>query len=306
MIYTVTLNPAIDYVIEVPDFKEGQLNKTNKELSFPGGKGINVSRVLHELGVSSKNLGFIGGFTGQFIASELEHLGLCQDFITVDGDTRINIKLKSEAETEINGLGPVITKEDTLALIQKIEELTQSDWLVLSGSLPTGIDKDIYTKLAQIADDKHIPFVVDISDKSLFDILKYQPMLVKPNEHELAELFDTTFTSFDDLVVHGKKLLAMGAKNVLITMGKDGAILINEVGTYQVDGLKGTLINSVGSGDSVVAGFISQLSQGKNTLLALRYGIASGSATAFNQDLATLVDIERLLDQVVIKVIEEN
>lgn len=305
MIYALTLNPAIDYVISVPGFEEGKLNKTKKEYKFPGGKGINVSRVLAQLGVQSQNLGFIGGFTGKFIEEQLINHGLQNNFIHVSGDTRINIKLKGEEETEINGLGPSIKQEDLDDLNVQISSLTPEDWLILSGSLPMGVPKDIYVTLSKMAHEQQVPFVVDISDDSLFDVLKYRPSLIKPNEHELADLYNVEFKTFEEMLPYGEKLVQQGARNVIISMGANGAVLFNETGIYRAKGLTGTLVNSVGSGDSVVAGFVSQLSQGKDAVTAFKTGIACGSATAFSADLATSEEINQQLSRVEIDVLKE-
>ncbi|UUV98501.1 1-phosphofructokinase [Vagococcus luciliae] len=305
MIYALTLNPAIDYVINVPGFEEGKLNKTKKEYKFPGGKGINVSRVLAQLGVQSQNLGFIGGFTGKFIEEQLINHGLQNNFVHVSGDTRINIKLKGEEETEINGLGPSIKQEDLDDLNVQISSLTPEDWLILSGSLPMGVPKDIYVTLSKMAHEQQVPFVVDISDDSLFDVLKYRPSLIKPNEHELADLYNVEFKTFEEMLPYGEKLVQQGARNVIISMGANGAVLFNETGIYRAKGLTGTLVNSVGSGDSVVAGFVSQLSQGKDAVTAFKTGIACGSATAFSADLATSEEINQQLSRVEIDVLKE-
>ncbi|MGX7025613.1 1-phosphofructokinase [Vagococcus hydrophili] len=298
MIYTVTLNPAIDYVIRVPEFQVDQLNKTTEEYKFPGGKGINVSRILKNLDVESINLGFVGGFTGSFIRNKLSEERLITDFIEVPGDTRINIKLKSDVETEINGQGPTIESVHLHALKSQLSDCTSSDLIVFSGSIPKGVSEDIYTELVQLVSELNIPFVVDISSEKLLDILKFSPTLIKPNHHELADIFNTSFNSFEEMIPYGQKLVAMGAENVLLSMGKDGAALFNETGVYRAPGLVGQLKNSVGSGDSMVAGFVSQLSQEKEILEAFKYGVASGSATAFNDDLAPGKDILALVEKV--------
>lgn len=303
MIYTVTLNPAIDYVISVSHFVEGKLNKTEVEHKFPGGKGINVSRVLKQLGVPSTNLGFIGGFTGDFICTRLEEEALLTNFVTVEGDTRINIKLKSQSETEINGQGPVISEDKLGELKSQIQSLTPDDLLVLSGSIPRGVPSDVYVSLVQLASENKVPFVVDISSGTLFELLPYGPELIKPNHHELGELFQTSFESIEDMIPYGTKLVDMGAKHVLVSMGKDGAMLFNQQGVYRAYGLTGNLKNSVGSGDSMVAGFVSQYSNHREVIDAFRYGVAAGSATAFSDDLATGEAIINLLEQVNIETI---
>lgn len=305
MIYTVTLNPAVDYVIQVPNFEEGKLNLTEMEHKYPGGKGINVSRVLNQLGIESVNLGFIGGFTGRFIQEKLYEEQLGTDFITVKGDTRINIKLKSQLETEINGKGPGITIENINQLKNKLKQLKKEDLVVFSGSIPKGVSESIYLELVNEISQREIPFVVDISSQQLLELLPCKPILVKPNHHELATIFETSFNSFEEMLPYGEKLIEKGAQNVLLSMGKDGAVLFTHTGIYQVEGLKGTLKNSVGAGDSMVAGFISQLVQNQDLLTCFKYGVASGSATAFSNDLGTKETILELVNQIQIKTIKE-
>ncbi len=306
MIYTVTLNPAIDYVIKVPNFKQDQLNKTAEEYKFPGGKGINVSRILKNLNVESTNLGFVGGFTGSFIREKLSEEQLLTNFIEVPGDTRINIKLKSDVETEINGQGPMIEKIHLDALKAQLSDATSEDLVVFSGSIPKGLSEDVYLELVKLLHADNIPFVVDISSEKLLDILPHKPVLIKPNHHELADIFHTKFTTFEEMIPYGKKLVEMGAENVLLSMGKDGAALFNKSGVYRAPGLTGVLKNSVGAGDSMVAGFVSQYASQKDVLTAFTYGVASGSATAFNDDLALGKDILALVEKVNINQVEKN
>lgn len=305
MIYTVTLNPAIDYVIKVPDFSEGILNKVQKEFKYVGGKGINVSRVLNEFGITSKNLGFVGGFTGQFVKESLKEMNLAEDMISVSGETRINIKLKAKVETEINGTGPVVLPQNLATFMDQITSLEREDWLVLSGSIPTGVPKDIYVKLAKIASEKKSKLVIDISDQSMFDLLKYRPVLVKPNQKELGELFKVELNTVSDIIPYAERLVELGALNVLVSMGEDGALLFNQKGVYRAEGVQGVLVNSVGAGDSVVAGFISEVSKGSSVMAAFKKGIASGSATAFSEDLATKKAVTALLEDVHIYAIKE-
>lgn len=298
MIYTVTLNPAIDYVIRVPEFKLDELNKTTEEYKFPGGKGINVSRILKNLKVESTNLGFVGGFTGTFIRERLAEERLITNFIEVPGDTRINIKLKSDVETEINGQGPTIEKIHLDALKAQLLDATPEDLVVFSGSVPKGLPDDVYIELVKLVKEEGIPFVVDISNDQLLDILPFNPVLIKPNHHELAAIFNTSFNSFEEMIPYGEKLVEMGAEQVLLSMGKDGAALFNESGVYRAPGLTGVLKNSVGAGDSMVAGFVSQYAKDKDPLKAFTYGVASGSATAFSEDLAVGKDILNLVEKV--------
>lgn len=298
MIYTVTLNPAIDYVIKVPDFQLEHLNKTTEEYKFPGGKGINVSRILKNLKVESTNLGFVGGFTGSFIRNKLSEERLLTDFIEVPGDTRINIKLKSDVETEINGQGPQIEKIHLAALKAQLLDAKKQDLIVFSGSVPKGVSEDIYVELAKVVSENDVPFVVDISSDKLLKILPFKPVLIKPNHHELAEIFEVTFQTFEDMIPYGKKLVEMGAENVLLSMGKDGAALFTQSGIFRAPGLEGTLKNSVGAGDSMVAGFVSQYIEEQDALKAFVYGVAAGSATAFSNDLATGKAIQALVEKV--------
>lgn len=300
MIYTVTLNPAIDHVIRVPELELGALNKIKEEYKFPGGKGINVSRILKKLGQESINLGFIGGRNGVFINEVLTQEGLGTEFVMVSEETRTNIKLKSTTETEINGLGPVIKGEELLALKEQLNQLTQDDLVVFSGSIPPGLKEDIYVELVKLVQEAKVPFIMDISSDTLLDILPLGPELIKPNHHELADIFNADFNTLEDMLPYGKKLLDKGAKNVLVSMGKDGAVLFTSDKIYHAPGIKGELINSVGAGDSMVGGFVSQYAQGKDIVTAFKYGVASGSATAFSQDLATKEDILALVETVTV------
>ncbi|AQP54083.1 1-phosphofructokinase [Vagococcus penaei] len=301
MIYTVTLNPAIDYVIRVPEFKTDQLNKTTEEFKFPGGKGINVSRILKNLGTESINLGFIGGFTGSFVKDALAQEDLRTDFVEVSEDTRINIKLKSDVETEINGQGPTISADSLAELKAQLARTTEKDLVVFSGSIPKGLPHDVYNELIQVVKENNAHFVVDISSDSLFDILPFGPEFIKPNHHELADLFDVTFNSIEDMIPYGKKLIEMGSKNVLISMGGDGALLFTQSGVYRAPGLKGKLKNSVGAGDSMVAGFVNEFVKSNDSIEAFKYGVAAGSATAFSDDLATGEAILSLVSDVAIE-----
>lgn len=302
MIYTVTLNPSIDYIVHVPDLKAGDLNRSEKEAKFPGGKGINVSRILKQLDTPSTPLGFIGGFTGEFIKNKLKADGLTPNFTEIADDTRINVKVKGQSETEINGQGPTLTAENVAALKDTLADLAAGDIVVLAGSIPASLPTDFYQDLITIIHDKGAEFVIDTTGDSLLNSLSEKPLLIKPNHHELADMFNTTFTSTEDMIPYGKDLLARGAKNVLVSLGKDGALLFTNDGIYQSVPIVGTLKNSVGAGDSMVAGFISRLAlEPTNLEEAFRYGLASGSATAFADDLATRQDILDLVPTVTIK-----
>ncbi|RXI99822.1 1-phosphofructokinase [Anaerobacillus alkaliphilus] len=303
MIYTCTLNPSIDYIVEVEDVKLGSLNRATKTAYYPGGKGINVSRVLSRLGSSSTALGYIGGFTGAFIRDVLAKSGIANDFIEVNEPTRINIKLKTGKETEINGLGASITKEEESKLFEKISALSTEDFLVLAGSLPPNVSADFYSLIAKLCFEKNIPFIVDTSGVALEGILHYEPFLVKPNEHELGELFGVAITSLEEAVNYGKKLHEKGPKNVIVSLGSKGAVLINDRVIAHANVPKGELKNSVGAGDSLVAGFVLASVSKKNDLEALKYGIACGSATAFSLDLCEKLDVEKLLPEIKINIL---
>ena len=273
MIYTVTFNPAIDYVIKVDNLTLGQVNRTTREYIFCGGKGINVSHLLANLGVDSVGLGFIAGFTGDVIESGAKELGFKPDFIRVrEGMTRINVKVKSNEESEINGLGPVIHDDELEQMFKKLDELEDGDILVLAGSIPATLPSDVYER-------------IDL----LLNVLKYHPFLIKPNNHELGEMFDVVLKTNDEIVEYAKKLQEKGARNVLVSMAGDGAILITEEGEVHITPCpKGEVKNSVGAGDSMVAGFITgYLRSNGDYNEALKMGTAAGSATAFSEDVAT-------------------
>ena len=300
MIYTVTFNPAIDYVVRMDQFILDTVNRTNAEEIYYGGKGINVSTVLKELGQDSVALGFIAGFTGNEIAQGLKKQGIQTDFICLkEGMSRINVKIKAQQETEINGQGPHIDAQALEALFQKLDLLQKDDVLILAGSIPSSMPEDSYEQIMKRMDGKGILTVVDATKNLLVNVLKYHPFLVKPNNYELGEIFQTVLKTSDEIVEAAKKLQQMGARNVLISMAGDGAILVAENGEiHQIGVPKGTVQNSVGAGDSMVAGFMAGYLEKNDYLYALRLGTASGSATAFSKGLAVKEEIERLLQQV--------
>jgi len=300
MIYTVTFNPAIDYVITVDDFKAGLINRVASEEKFAGGKGINVSRVLNNVGIKSKALGFVGGFTGKFIIDSLESQGVETDFIEISGDTRINVKLKSKEETEINGSGPVIKDEDLNKLFKIVEDLTSNDYLVLSGNVQKSVPSDIYARLQKKCASNNVKVVVDTTGDALVATLANKPFLIKPNNHELGEIFNKELTDTDEIIEYAKKLIVMGAQNVIISMAERGALLICESGVYHATPANGKVQNSVGAGDSVIAGFLAKYSQSNDIIEAFRWGATSGSATAFSKDLCKKEDIEHYLAQVIV------
>ena len=299
MIYTVTLNPSIDYHVRLDQFDLGQVNRIAADDMFPGGKGINVSRILQRLGHSNIALGFIGGFTGDFISDALNQEGILNNFTHIEGVTRINIKLKAQEETEMNGVGPAISAAEIADLKAKLAQVAPHDLVVLSGSIPPSLPADFYNELIDIIKERQGEFVLDTTGDSLLDALAKRPLLVKPNHHELAELFNTQFNSIDELIPYGQELLARGAQNVIVSLGKDGSLLFTADGTYQVEPIRGQLKNSVGAGDSMIAGFLSRLTeQEKDYVEALRYGVAAGTGTAFSDNLATKETILKLLPDV--------
>ncbi|HAQ6489145.1 TPA: 1-phosphofructokinase [Enterococcus faecium] len=304
MIYTVTLNPSIDYIVRVDGLKLGDLNRMKEDFKLPGGKGINVSRILKRIDSQSTALGFLGGFTGEFISKWLEKEQIQSLFTTVKEDTRINIKLKSDTETEINGLGPSISDEEIDELKQALGTVGQGDIVVLSGSAPASLRKGFYQELIDIIREKGADFVIDTTGDDLKNVLVKKPLLIKPNNHELAELYNTTFQSVEEIIPYGKKLLAEGAQNVLISMAGDGALLFTEQGTYKTNVLVRPLKNSVGAGDSMIAGFIGAYSRTKDPIEAFKWGVACGSATAFSDDLAARELIDELLPEVEITKID--
>ena len=301
MIYTVTLNPSIDHVIEMNELQEGIVNKVNIENFYAGGKGINVSKILKEHGVENIALGFISGFTGEFIKNNLEQCGIKNDFINVlNGYSRINMKIKTnENETEINGLGPSISSSNIKDLFNQLEKLSSNDILVLAGSIPPSLSDNFYEEIMKQLSTKNVKIIVDARNNLLLNVLKYSPFLIKPNHHEISEIFNKEIKTIDELIFHGKKLKEMGAQNVLISMGGDGAILITESNEiYRSNIPKGTLKNSVGSGDSMVGGFITGYLKTNDYKEALKLGAASGSATAYSDDLAKISFINELSSQI--------
>lgn len=297
MIYTVTLNPALDYCVYTDNLVMGKTNRSNKESIFFGGKGINVSRVLCELDKNNTALGFVAGFTGDALCDALDSFGVKNDFIKLkSGLTRINVKLKADVETEINAQGPDISTNDISRLYAKLESLTCGDTLVLAGSIPKSMPKDIYEKILSRLYGRGIRFVVDASGELLKNTLKYNPWLIKPNKDELEEICKRNLSSTDDIVRAAKELQQQGAVNVLVSLGKDGAVLVDEHGKiHTCSAIKGIAVNTVGSGDSMVAGFIAGADRGYENALLL--GTVCGAATAFSADLATKEKIDNLLTE---------
>ena len=301
MIYTVTFNPSLDYIVTVDDFKPGLTNRTTSELMLPGGKGINVSIVLGNLGIDNTALGFTAGFTGKEIVKRVEELGVKSDFIPIEeGFSRINLKLKSIDGTEINGSGPVISQEKVDQLMEKLHALTSKDILVLAGSIPSSMPDDIYSKIMAELQDTGAMIVVDATRDLLVNVLQYHPFLVKPNNHELGEIFDVELRTREDVVPYARKLQEMGATNVLVSMAGEGAVLVAADGSVSsAPAPKGTLVNGVGAGDSMVAGFIAGWMEKHSYEHAFHMGVSAGSASAFSELLATKEEIQAIYQQVI-------
>lgn len=297
MIYTVTLNPSIDYIVHLQELTPGITNRTESEEYYYGGKGINVSMVLSQLDLSSTALGFVAGFTGEAIERGVRSERLHTRFIRLkEGISRINIKIKSGEETEINGQGPHITEDDLEQLMLMIDEIEDGDTLVLAGSIPKTMPDDVYERILERVKDKNIRIVVDATKKLLLNALKYRPFLIKPNRQELSEIFGVAINNEDEIEIYAKKLQEMGAQNVLISLGGEGAMLIDRHGNkHRAGTVKGKVVNTVGSGDSMVAGFIAGYLRQNSYPYALKLGSACGNATAFLPGLATKEMINQLL-----------
>ena len=298
MIYTVTFNPALDYAIHVDNYRPGEVNRMSYENILPGGKGINVSIVLKHLGMESTALGFIAGFTGEEIRRRLtEDFGCASDFIVLpSGTSRINVKLKTDTETDINGQGPDIGQEAIDALFAKVDAIADGDVLAISGSIPDSLPDDMYERIMQRLEGRDIRIAVDATRDLLTNVLRYRPFLIKPNNHELGEIYGVTLKTREEVVPYAKKMQERGARNVLISMAGEGAVLVDEEGgVHMHEAPKGTVVNSVGAGDSMVAGFLAGFLQSGDYEQAFRLGISSGSASAFSANLATHDEIMSLL-----------
>lgn len=306
MIYTLTLNPSIDYVIYPKnDLALGELNRFDKNFKYAGGKGINVSRILKELGTNSVATGYIGGFTGDFIVSKLNKEGISNQFIKIDEDSRINVKIKGETETEINGAGPYISDEKQSELVEQFEQLKADDTVILSGSKALGLPIDFYQKLILLIQEQNASFVIDTTGDELLNALSARPLLIKPNQQELEHIYSTDLAHDHDYVRCGKDLLSKGAEHVIISRGKDGAFLVTKQGAFHGQAALGILVNSVGAGDAMVAGFVGKYKETNDSIKAFEYSLACGTATAFKEDLATIEDIEQVLQTVsVIKLLD--
>lgn len=308
MIYTITFNPSLDYIVTVPEFKLGAVNRTEKEILFPGGKGINVSIVLKNLGMESTILGFTAGFTGEEIRRRVQELGCKEELITVEnGYSRINLKLRSKEESEINGMGPVIEQEVINQLYRQLEGLRKGDILVLAGSIPSSMPDTMYSDIMQFLEGKGIQVVVDATRDLLVNVLKYHPFLIKPNNHELGEIFGVELKEKTEVLKYAKKLQEQGARNVLVSMAGEGAVLAAEDGSvYESAAPKGHVVNSVGAGDSMVAGFLYGYLRSEMYKTAFQVGVATGSASAFSENLATKAEVEMVLKTMMSEEVKEQ
>ncbi|MCR5546358.1 MAG: 1-phosphofructokinase [Lachnospiraceae bacterium] len=299
MIYTVTFNPSLDYIVSVDHFKVGEVNRTTEELMFPGGKGINVSMVLKNLGYESVALGFMAGFTGNEIVRLLEERKVTSDFISVqEGISRINVKMRSDEESEINGMGPAIGHEDIQRLYSQLDKLKENDVLVLAGSIPSVMPESMYMDIMKYLEGRNIRIIVDATKDLLLNVLQYHPFLIKPNNHELGEIFGVKLRTKDDVVPYARKMQEKGARNVLVSMAGEGALLVTEEGrVYESMPPKGEVKNSVGAGDSMVAGFLAGYLSSNDYERAFYMGLCTGSASAFSDNLATADEVRDLLTQ---------
>lgn len=298
MIYTLTLNPSIDYVLRIDEFLDGETLRSNSEEKYPGGKGIMVSKLLKNLGEKSVNIGFLGGFTGDFIRKKLNDLGIEEDFTRIEDDSRINVKLKYETETEINAQGPQIKEEEIEEFLNYLDQLQEDDFVIISGSIPKSLGDDFYKVIVNLLEMNNVRFALDTSGKKLFKLLSYKPFLVKPNKKELEEIFDDEIDSNEKIIKYARKLIDQGAENVIVSLGKDGSIFVDNSIAYKAKPIEGKLINSVGSGDSMVAGYIYGYMKGLSKLDSYKLAISCGSATAFSPDIAE----KELIDEIFKKV----
>ena len=298
MIYTVTLNPSIDYIVRLDKVLIGSVNRMDSDDKFAGGKGINVSRVLKRLGIENTATGFIGGFTGKFITDILEEEGISSHFVEVEQDTRINVKIKADAETEINGPGPEISSQKLEELEKFLSSLKSGDTVVFAGSSPKNLGNVVYKKLIGLTRKTGAQVVCDFEGQTLLDSLEFEPLLVKPNNHELGDIFGVKLESLDQIESYARQILDKGAQHVIISMAGDGALLVTRDGAYFAKPIKGNVKNSVGAGDSMVAGFTGEFVRSGDVIQAFKWGVACGTATTFSDDLATADYIKEIYEKV--------
>ncbi|WP_214826274.1 1-phosphofructokinase [Exiguobacterium algae] len=300
MIYTLTLNPSIDYYVTLPEIILGEVNRIQETTQRPGGKGINVSIVLREYEANSVALGFVGGTTGDFIKQALIEQGVQTRFVQVNGNTRMNVKIRAKEETELNASGPQITESELNELKSSVENVQQGDIVVLAGSIPSNLPNTLYRTLAETIRAKGAEFVVDTTKEAMLEVLSLEPLMIKPNHHELGELFDTDIQTFEQALPYAEQLVHRGAKNVIVSFAGDGALLVNSEGAFTANTPKGKLVNSVGAGDSLVAGFVANVNS-RGAKEAFRYAVTTGSASAYTFGLCKKEQIDRLIDEVLVK-----
>lgn len=298
MIYTVTLNPSIDFIVRIDKVEIGKVNRMESDDKFAGGKGINVSRILQRLGIYNTATGFIGGFTGRFVTDSLDAEGIKTKFVAVDQDTRINVKIKADQETEINGTGPVINDYQLAELEAILSSVSADDVVVFAGSAPSNLGNKVYNKLIPLVRETGAQVVCDFEGQTLLDSLVYQPLLVKPNNHELEAIFNVKLNALADVEKYAREILAKGAQNVIISMAGDGALLVTPEAAYFAKSIKGKVKNSVGAGDSMVAGFTGEFVKSGDPIESLKWGVACGTSTAFSDDLATIEFIKETYNKV--------
>lgn len=294
MIYTVTLNPAVDLILHIKNLQPGEIHRTNREYTFPGGKGINVSRMLQRYNTASTALGFAGGFTGDYIKTALKEEGIFTNFIEISKDTRINVKIKNDLETEINGQGPDLERDEIESFLQLFEEMNSEDYVVLSGSKPVSLPGDFYQIIIHRLQKNKVPFIIDTTGQELLDSLDKKPFLIKPNRKELEEIFPGDYNLRETFIHTGEKLLEMGAQNVMISLGREGSYLFTIDEIYKAEPPKGKKINSVGSGDSMIGAFLARFIKNRDLKDAFYHANLAGTATAFTEDLATWEQIKAL------------
>ena len=298
MIYTVTVNPALDYVLQLEKVNRGEVNRTNNDSFLAGGKGINVSQILNQLDVNNTAWGFVGGFTGKELVRQLNQKRIESDFVTISDNTRVNVKIHAEKETEINAAGPDITNQEIVAFKDRLNDLKKGDIVVMSGSLTPSLPTDFYQSLLPTIKEAGAEFVVDTTGQALLDTLEYHPLVIKPNHHELADLFGVTFDSSDVMLEYAQKLLEKGAQNVMVSMAGEGGFLLTQDHVYHAKGAVGTAVNSVGAGDSMIAGFVGTYYKTGDPKEGFRIGMACGAATAFTKDIAVKSQIDAVLPQI--------
>ncbi|WP_242327296.1 1-phosphofructokinase [Lactococcus lactis] len=299
MIYTVTLNPALDYFMNYEELALGEVNRTGKTQISAGGKGIMESRMLSLVGAKSKALGFLGGFSGQYIKDFLNENQIDSDFTEIEDLTRINVKLKSqESETSLDAAGPKLQESEINHFLEKFDHLKKDDIVVFAGTIPKSLGEDFYERLIDKVQKQKATFVMDVDGQKLLDSLPAHPLLIKPNREELEAIFETSFKNNEQIIPYGQKLLEMGAQNVIVSMAGDGALLFTNEKVYFAQGIKGELKNSIGAGDSTVAGFLAEYSQSKDPLLAFRQAIACGTSKAFSDDMPSRAFLEEIYKKV--------